>query len=107
MPCSPGASCPPETKLEGTGAAELEGMTDDGNTEELGDGGVEDVDGATVEEGVGVGVGVGVGAGLDATGAPKIQSPVKTPADSDAKNSKRPREKSRPPGGQPGHYQKK
>lgn len=61
--------------------------------------------------GVGVGVGVvGVGGGggvEEGLGGdppePKFHVPVKTPAETSAKNSKRPSDKSRPPKGQPGH----
>jgi len=40
------------------------------------------------------------------TGAPppKVHEPCNTPADSEAKKSKSPREKSNPAKGQPGHY---
>jgi len=57
-------------------------------------GGGVDVDVEVDGEGGG-GVGVGVGVGVAAP--PKFQDPVSTPTDSDAKNSKRPRERSSPP----------
>jgi len=49
--------------------------------------------------------GVYVGLGGDAGAPPpKVHEPCNTPADSEAKKSKSPREKSNPAKGQPGHY---
>jgi len=66
--------------------------------------------GGVVEAGFGFSVvfggGVYVDLGVVTTGAPppKVHEPCNTPADSEAKKSKSPREKSNPAKGQPGHY---
>ena len=60
--------------------------------------------------GAGGGVGVGLGgSGAGAAGPSSLNHhlPLSTPTSSDAKWSNKPREKSRPPWGQPGHYGRK
>lgn len=50
------------------------------------------------------GGGGGGGGGALPPPPPNSHEPVNTPTSSDAKKSKSPREKSRPPKGHPGHY---